>query len=504
MRILFLNLPSPPGINVARDFLGYGVATPSKRMKYGHDDHVVPPLFEAYTAALLEKRGFEVDVLDGQVRDLDFLQMLEEVEKRDPHVVVSRVSLPSFREDLKLLGSVKEILPNVISVGWGTICIIEPRGILEKGELDLAVQGELEFTVPEVVEKLEKGDSLLDVRGISFKHEGKIILNKQRPLVKDLDVLPMPAYHLLDMDKYVIEEARFFPEKAKESGLTRFFSVHSSRGCPFNCLYCPYPLGFGRVWRGMSPKKTVDEVEHLIKNYSVQGIWFRDQTFSMNITRALGICDEILERGLDVRWTCETRADRLPRNLVRRMKKSGCVWVNIGVETGDPQLLGSIGKYGYTTETIEKAFRVTREEGLLRRAFVLLGLPGESWKTVQNTRKLIERIRPDVLTVDIVTPYPGTALYDMAEQNNWIITKDWSKYTSVDPIMSLDEFTDKDMKIARRYLLDQVQVRGKMGRIISAISERRLGDAAREMKTAILDFPNNLWRVYNLVRCKLK
>jgi radical SAM superfamily enzyme YgiQ (UPF0313 family) len=473
-------------------------------MTYGHDSHVVPPLFEAYAAALLEKRGFEVDVLDGQVRNFDHSQLLEEVKTRHPHILVSRISLPSYREDLNLLADIKEILPNVISVAWGTLCVIEPQRVLRNSGLNVTIEGELEFTVLEVVERFERGDSLRDVKGISFKQNGNIVSNVQRPLAKDLDVLPLPAYHLLDMNKYVIKETRFFPETANEKGIARFFSVHSSRGCPFNCVYCPYPLAFGRVWRGLSPRRTVDEIEHLVNTYGVQGIWFRDQTFSMNIKRAIAICDEILERGLAVPWTCETRADRLPRNLVRTMKRAGCVRVSIGVETGDPQQLSSMGKRGYSIRTIENAFRITREEGLLRKAFVLVGLPGESWKTIQNTRKLLERIRPDTLTVDIVTPYPGTSLYEMAERNNWIITKDWSKYTTVDPIMSLDGFTDKDMKSARRYLLDQARIKGKTDRIISAIREHRLHDATREFEIVIRDFPNNIWRVYNLVRSKLK
>ena len=224
----------------------------------------------------------------------------------------------------------------------------------------------------------------------------------------------------------------------------------------------------------------------------------------MNIKRAMEVCDELVKRGLDIRWTCETRADKLPRELVKKMKKAGCVWVSMGVETGDPHLLKTVGKVGYTTETIEQAFRIAKEEGILRRAFVLVGLPGESWKTVENTRRLIEKVDPDALTVDIVTPYPGTALYEMAERNNWLITKDWNKYTTVDPIMSSDRFTDKDMRSARRYLLDQIEVREKIGRIISAIEERKFQDASMEFKTALLDLPRNLWRLYNMVRCKLR
>lgn len=503
MKILFLNLPSPPKMNVARDFLGYGVATPSKRLTYGHDGHVVPPLFEAYAAAILENIGFKVSVLDAQVRNLDLPLLLMEVQKRKPQVVVCRMSIPSFKEDVQVLSRLRGILPDAIQIGWGTLCAIEPKRVLNESSLDIAIQDELEFTIPNVIEALEKSNWLQKVEGISFKSNGKIISSQRRPLQKDLDVLPLPAYHLLDMDKYMIKESRFSPG-TKDEKLTRFFSVVSSRGCPFNCTYCPYPLGFGKVWRGLSPKKTVDEIEHLVSNYDIHGIWFRDQTFTMDMKRALRICDGILERRLDIRWTCETRADKLTKDLVIKMKKAGCVWISMGVETGDPHLLHSIGKRGNTLETIENAFKITKEEGILRKAFVMVGLPGESWKTIQNTRMFLEKINPDALTVDIVTPYLGTQLFEMAERKNWLISKDWSIYTSVDPIMSFNGFSSEDMKRARRYLLDQVNIEGKIKRITNAIKEHRFQDALLEIKPMIFDYKNNIWRLYNVISCRLR
>jgi radical SAM superfamily enzyme YgiQ (UPF0313 family) len=186
------------------------------------------------------------------------------------------------------------------------------------------------------------------------------------------------------------------------------------------------------------------------------------------------------------------------------MKEAGCVWISMGVETGDTHLFNSIGKRGATLETIENAFRITRDEGIFRKAFVMVGLPGESWKTIQNTRKFLEKIDPDALTVDVVTPYPGTLLFEMAESKNWLISKDWSSYTSVDPIMKFEGFSIEDMKRARRYLLDQARIEGKMKKIANAIIEHRFQDALTEVKTMIFDYKNNIWRLYNFLSCKLR
>jgi len=502
VRILFLELPSPPRLNVYRDFLGFGVASPSERQRYGHEGHVVPPLHSAYAAALLEESDHEVSVLDAQVRNLDLPDVLQEVEKLGPDIVVSRLSLPAFKQDLEILNQVSEACPGAHLVAWGTICAVAPVKAIAESSVHITIQGELEFTLPDVVKGLEAG-SLEGAVGICFRHGGKIVQNQRRPFETNLDSLPIPAYHLLDMDRYLIEEGRFYPESEK-GNLTRFFSVLSSRGCSYNCVYCPYPIGSGRPWRGMSARRTVDEIEHLVRNYDVHGIWFRDQTFSMDMARASKICDEILERRLRIRWTCETRADRISRELARKMRQSGCVSVNIGVETGDPRILAIVGKRGASVEKIAEAFKVTREEGLRRRAFVLIGLPGESWQSIEKTRRLIDAIDPDVLTVDIVTPYPGTALYEMAEDEGWLITKDWARYTSIDPVMSFKNFRAEDMRNARRYLLDQRYARRRIQRISTLVKQGRIRLAAREIQTIFADTPHNLQRVSNMIRHRLK
>lgn len=383
MKVILLNLPSPPHRNIYRDYAGgFGLATPSKRTKHGHDIHVIPPLFDAYAAAILEKEDVKVSILDAQVRDLNLTQLLQYVEKQRPNIVVGRISLPSFHDDLEVMNRIKETNSFPVIIGWGVTCKVLPEEALMKSNLDLVIRDELEFTLPEVVKTIEANGELNEVKGISFKQNNKIIHNSNRPTAENLDVLPLPAYHLLDMEKYVVRESLFYPESS-EGKLTRFFSVLSSRGCSYTCIYCPYPIGFGQPWRAMSAGKTVDEIEHLAKNYNVKGIWFRDQTFSMDIKRSMAICDEILDRGLEIRWVCETRADKLPSDLLKKMRRAGCTWVFIGVETGDPHLLRTIGKPGYTIEKIEQAFRMARQEGIKR----IFCYGRVAWRILENNPK---------------------------------------------------------------------------------------------------------------------
>jgi anaerobic magnesium-protoporphyrin IX monomethyl ester cyclase len=448
MRVLFLNLPNPPDCFVNRDYCGgFGSAFPSS----GSFQHTIfPPIFDAYAAAVLENEGHKVSILDCQTRNFPFSQVVTELEKENPDVVVCRICLPSLESDLQAISTIKKKLQKTVFVGWGSICKVEPEMVLKKGELDLVIRGELEFCVSDVLKAVEGQTSLNAVSGISFKRSGEIIHNKNRDFKDDLDLLPFPAYHLLDMDKYVANESYFFSEGTSNKFM-RFFRVLSSRGCPFSCIYCTYPVIL-EGWRGVSPKRVVDELECLRDKYDVQAIWFQDQIFTLSPQRTMKICDEIINRGLDIAWACQTHLDRLPSGLIKKMRKAGCSRVEVGVETGNPHLLRTVGKRGLTIEKVEGTIRLMQKVGIMVEANFMVGIPGESWKTVRDTGKLISRISADSVVISITTPYPGTPLFKMAKKEGWLVTEDWSKYNTRNAVMSLPGFSDKDVKRARWYL----------------------------------------------------
>jgi anaerobic magnesium-protoporphyrin IX monomethyl ester cyclase len=198
------------------------------------------------------------------------------------------------------------------------------------------------------------------------------------------------------------------------------------------------------------------------------------------------ICDEIINRKIDVYWACETRADKLSISLVKKMKKAGCTRIQVGIETGDPELLETIGKRRSTLKTIEESLQVIQNEGLLMEANFLVGLPGESWKTIQNTAKLIKRIRPDDVSVSIVTPYPGTPLFEMAKREGWLITDDWKNFSTSTPVMKLPTFSDRDMKEAQRYIRYVAISNAALKNIAIAIKKRQFGFA---LKNSIQNLP---------------
>jgi anaerobic magnesium-protoporphyrin IX monomethyl ester cyclase len=498
MKILLLSLPDPPGIHVFRfHSAGFGSA-----FTLPHPDHrydVYPPIYEAYAAAILENLGHKVSILDCQSPNLGLDQILAEIKRVNPQVIVSRICLPSYEHDLKMMSDIKERFPDVFLVGWGGTCKVFPEDVLKKSRLDLLIREvELECALPDVVESIENNKTET-VEGISFRDGEKIVHNKNRPFNKDLDVMPLPAYHLLDMKKYVAPEFHYVLGGSKDKFIP-FFSVSGSRGCSFNCLYCPYPVTYG-PWRGRSAERIADEIEVLVTKYNIHAIWFHDQTFSMIPQRTVKLCDEIIQRKLDICWATETRVDRLNQPLLKKMKESGCGRLEVGVETGDPQLLAKVGKRGLTVEKIEQIVEFIRKEGIIVETNFLVGLPGHSWESIRKTSELINRIRPDILTTMIVTPYPGTPLYEMVEKNGWLVTKDWSKYTLFEPVFSMPGFTDKDMKDAHTFLYRQYAIANEKREIAEAFRRK---DFKTLTKKFALNVPKLFAQMPKIIRDRIK
>ncbi len=460
--VLFMQLPSPPGLDVHRDYMGgFGLTTPSRRMRYGGSPHVMPPLFSAYAASILEKRGIRALILDAQVEDLDIPKLSARMQQVSPGIVLARPSLPTVYQDMEVITTLASAHPKTSFVLWGPLCGTMPRDLL-KPPVAAAIWGEPESVVLRVVDALlnHQIDDLKDESGVSYRVNDQLMISETRAKPVDLERLPMPAYHLLRMDLYRLEKSRLGDYGDREGRLERFFTVLSSRGCSYGCSYCPYPFGFGSPWRSMSARKTVDEVEALARAHNVEVVWFRDQTWSFDVRRAEDICDAMLRRNLHVRWVCETRADKLTHDLIKKMHLAGCAMAQIGVETGSRRILEDVAKPGYRISQVKQTFQWLREEGITSKAFIIVGLPGESWQTIAETNRFIEELNPDILDATIATPYPGTKLHEEAMEKGWLSKEtDWSDYSSISPTMETEDLSSEEARVARDYLMNEFKLR---------------------------------------------
>jgi radical SAM superfamily enzyme YgiQ (UPF0313 family) len=237
--------------------------------------------------------------------------------------------------------------------------------------------------------------------------------------------------------------------------------VYTSRGCPFACgYYCPYPYGFGSKIRFRSPELVGQELELLNKKYGVDGVLFRDQVFTVKRKHTEAVCKQIIDRGLDIQWVCETKYDRVDPELLDLMKQAGCVAIHYGLESGDEELFWSVGKPGGKESPAEamqrftNSINATKAAGISAYAHTIVGLPGETRKTIRATNERLKSLNIDGFSAGVITPYPGTRLYEEATANNWIREHTHARYTAAIPVIEYKNFNQRDMQKARNLLMD--------------------------------------------------
>lgn len=453
LRVLVLNLPSPPYRDIGRDWAGgFGTVDfslkriiSSKRTEYGQASSPMLQPFLPYFAAILSRIGCEFKVLDCQRLRLDQYQCLSSVKHEDPDVVVSLINLPSMRDDLALLNRVKASQTSAFVVGIGTTCRMLPGEVLLRGGVDAVLRNTYPYVsnLADLIEALPRlGRGLRKVRGLSYLHNRKVVNLPESPDLP-LDEIASPSYDAIELTGY---DSGFSDANDEQY---RFVPILGSKGCPYPCVYCPYPAGFGKDWSAREPKEIVNEIELLYTEHRVKGFLFRDQSFTMNRKHAVRVCDEIIRRKLDIAWFCEARVNEISREILHGMKQAGCRRIHYGVETGDAGLL-AMAKPGATLQNVREAFHLTKEADIWTSAHVILGWPDETLETMRGTLRFIQQLGPDSVNWNVLTPYPGTGLLDMARGNSWIVTSDWSKYTSYTVVMRTKELAAPQLDSAIR------------------------------------------------------
>ena len=278
-----------------------------------------------YLAAVLEKNGYDVNVIDCQALHLTLNDVEKELRKRQPDIVGLTSTTLTYKSALSIIKVAKDALPNCLTIiGGSHVTFWDEEALHECPQLDIIVRGEGEATLLEIAKKVEKGESFHDVVGTTCRKGDEIVKNPDRPYIEDLESLPYPAFHLWPIEQF------------KKYGKI-IFPVMTSRGCTFWCDFCSAVRMFGRKYRMRSPKKVVDELEFLYKKYGEDQYTFYDDAFTVDQSRTEEICNEILKRGLKIKWDCETRVDMVTKDLLQKMKNAGCIAVWFGVEAGSAE-----------------------------------------------------------------------------------------------------------------------------------------------------------------------
>lgn len=383
---------------------------------------------------------------DARILDLDLYTdpdsaLKEALEDYKPDIVGTTGTTPFFHEVIRISKIIKEYNKDIRLVVGGAHATAFPEEFVETNLVDYAIYGEGDFVLVELIEVLEGKRKINSVLGICYNNGG-IVKTDTRPLLKNFDYVPMPSWHLVDIDRYANSHVL---SRANPVG-----PIETSRGCPWSCHYCTKTI-FGVKFNAKSPKRVVDEMEFMLK-MGFREVHVQDDLFSTDLNRAKEICREILRRKLKFPWMLINgiRVDRVDLELLKKLKKAGCYMTAFGIESGNQGVLDDVGK-GITLEQTRRAAKLAKKAGMETFGFFMLGLPKDTEETMQQTIDFAKELDLDVVKFDITVPLPGTTLYKKWEQQGLIKTRDWKDYLFHQDASVLYEHPNLDWETIRKY-----------------------------------------------------
>jgi len=364
------------------------------------------PMGLMYLASYLQANGHEVHIVDVS-NDKIWNNLPDIIRKSGADIIGITSMTTGINEALETAQICKEEL-NVPIVFGGAHASGTPESLTKHPAVDISVIGEGEQTFVELISTIEQGNSLKEVDGICFKHNGAIIRTASRQLISDLDSLPWPARDLVDMKNY-------YMDISSHRGIWPAYTVFASRGCPFNCAFCTSNI-WERKWRKRDPKKVIDEVEAVYEQFGRPGIKFGDFVFNVDKKWVTQICNEILSRGLDIKWSAKTSIHGVTPELLDLMNRSGCVLLKYGGESADQEIL-SLLKKKQTSEEVENAIKWSREADISPHLYFLVGVPQETEESKKRTFEFAKRLfhKYDAkIKFSTLYVFPGTEIEEMA------------------------------------------------------------------------------------------
>ena len=422
---------------------------------------VYPPLGLAYIAATLIENGIDVSLIEARTRSLSHDEVIARIEKEAPQFVGITAITARVNSALYLAKKVKEINPDIKVILGGPHIHFEHKSVINNESVDFCVRGEGEITCLDLINCLLKGGDLTAIRGITFKRGNDIIVNPDRPFVKNLDTFAFPARKLLHNPAY---------RGLWTEGQT-FSPVLSTRGCPYQCAFCAAPRIWGRKHRRRSVENVLDELEQIYKEFGVRYIRFLDDLLIVNKKWTFDLCRGMGKRGLDdLGWACDGRVGLVSEELLKEMEKANCLVIFYGIEFGNQGILDLCQK-GFSIKQVRETIDITSKTGISSYGYFMMGYPTETIETVEDTINLAKDLALnhglDSAGFSIVTPFPGTPLYEYCKINDMLETSDWSQYSYQleKGVIRLENITNKELNNLYERAIDEFQFRETLGRV---------------------------------------
>jgi len=397
---------------------------------YPLEEGPAPPLGVCYVAAAFEAAGAEVRIFDYVVSRSGPEKLRDQLDAFRPHVVGATSVTMNFSAAADLVSQVKAYAPYVVTLMGGPHVSFAARQTLEQYPgIDCIVMGEGEATIADLYPRIHDPDSWDEVPGITFRAAGRITTTQARAPIEDLDSLPMPARHLLCLSRY---QALGYP-----------VSIITSRGCPNRCIFCQGRRMVGSRVRLRSCRSVVDEMESLV-GMGFTRINIADDLFTSRKQRVLEVCDLMRRRGLSLAWTAFSRVNTVDGEMLRAMRAAGCDCISFGIESGNAEMLQRIRK-GITLEQARRAVALCKEAGILAHASFMVGLPGETPETLEQTDRFAKSLGI-LYGYHFLAPFPGTTVREEIEDFDLqILTSDWSLYDANRPVVRTSRLSPEQM-----------------------------------------------------------
>lgn len=418
-----------------------------------------PPLGLAYLAASL-KENHNVEVLDSLAEGYEYEEIIdkehiryglsfENIRKRiadfSPDVVGISCLFSAQYENVSIICHiVKELNDRIITILGGAHPSAVPEEVLENSNVDFVVLGEGEHIINRLLEFVRDKKDIREIDGIGFKYNGAININRRKGYEKNLDSIPFPSWDLFPLEKY-------FKINNPHGGASKrvpFLPMITSRGCPFECIFCSVHNVWGRNYRIRSPENVLQELDYLVKKFNVKEVLFEDDNLTLNKERAKLIFQGIVDRKHDVIWSVPNgvAVQTLDDKVLELMRKSGCYAISIGVESGDEYVLKNIIRKPIELSGIKPVVNRAKKLGLDTTVFFVVGFPGETREHLMNTFHLAEDLNVDNINFFFATPLPGTRLLELCREKGLINGRlDYSKLKSDYPSFATDEYSIDDL-----------------------------------------------------------
>lgn len=410
-----------------------------------------PPLDLMMISGYLRKSGYDNILLDANASRRTIEEVKESIKRVSPDIVLFSTSTCTIYKDLLVAKVAKEINPSVVTVAIGTHVMALPEDTFNKSEyLDVIVySNEWEQVLLNIIKNLPK---LEGAKGIFFKKtDGTIVKTDFQPPMQNLDDLGFPSHDKLEKELYRDPITRRSPKT----------TVMGQKACVNNCSFCCQPAFFGApVIRKRSVEHFLDELKW-IQQLGFREVLFNDATLTADMEWATALFEGIIKNNINLTWNCSTRADRVNNKILKLMKRAGCHTIAFGMESVDPVVLKNIRK-GISPKQIKDAVSMIRRHKMDTIVFCVVGFPGETKESIDNTISFLKTLDTTYITLGIAVPIPGTDFYKYVKENNYLLTKDWSLYDPMKkPVFSYPEFPADEIEHYSKYGLRQFYLRPK-------------------------------------------